>query len=95
MKKEQLEAIVKDCRRKGEQFSRYSEEKGGFYDRLADQIEANFDIYLDDDYETEEDVIEDAKATIEEFDGMVDIMFDRDEDFNDEDDGIGGFLSHF
>ena len=60
---------------------------------MAEYIEDNLDRYLDEFYETEEDVISDVKEVFDASEYILDIMFDHDEDFNDDDDGIGSFLS--
>ena len=56
--------------------SSYGEEKYAYYDRLAGQIEESFDEYLDDFYETEEDIVNDIKEQFADVDG--------DYDFNEE-----------
>jgi hypothetical protein len=93
MEREQIEAIIKKYRRKSEQELRYGEEKCALFDRVADDIEDNIELYLDDDYETEEEIIDDVKEAFAEVDDMLDTMFHRDDDFNDDDDGIGSFLT--
>lgn len=62
-------------------------------DDYADYIEENIGDYLYDNFETEKDVIDDIKESYPDGDDILDMMFDRDEDFNDDDDGIGSILS--
>jgi len=78
MKKEDLENLILKYRRKSQQFRRYSEEKCYFFEDIADDIETNFEIYLDDFYETEEDVLEGVQMDIDARDASW--MFDGDED---------------
>ena len=93
MDKEKLEKIIKKYNKLGNRYEPYDEEKGRYYNDVAEYIEDNLDKYLDEFYETEEDVISDVKEVFDASDYMLDIMFHRDEDFNDDDDGIGSFLS--
>ena len=78
MKKEDLENLILKYRRKSQQFRRYSEEKCYYFEDIADDIEANLEIYLDDFYETEEDILEGVQMNLDARDGSW--MFDRDED---------------
>ena len=93
MEKEELEKIIKKYNKLGYRYDPHDEEKGRYYCDVAEYIEDNLDRYLDEFYETEEDVISDVKEVFDASEYMLDIMFHRDEDFNDEDDGIGSFLS--
>lgn len=53
-----MEAIIEKYRRKSEQELRYGDEKCYYFETVADDIETNFIIYLDDSFETEEDILE-------------------------------------
>ena len=77
MDRKQVEELIEKYRRMGTQELKYGEEKCAYYDRLAGQIEESFDEYLDDFYETEEDIIDSIN---EQF---ADV--DRDYNFDEED----------
>lgn len=76
MERVQLNELIEKYRKMSTQELKYGEEKCAYYDRLAGQIEESFDEYLDDFYETEEDIVNDIK---EQF---ADV--DSDYDFNEE-----------
>ena len=78
MKKEDLENLISKYRRQSQQFRRYSEEKCYYFESVADDIETNFEIYLDDFYETEENILEGVQMDIDA--GDASWMFDGDED---------------
>lgn len=75
MKKEQIEAIIEKYRRKSEQELRYGDEKCYYFETSADDIETNFSIYLDDSFETEEDILEGVQMNIDANDDSW--MFDE------------------
>lgn len=77
MDRKQIDELIEKYRKKSTQELKYGEEKCAYYDRLAGQIEESFDEYLDDFYETEEDVIDSIN---EQF---ADV--DRDYNFDEED----------
>lgn len=93
MEKEQIQKIIEKYRRKSMQFRRYSDEKCAFFERVADDIEDNINIFMDDEWETEEEILDNVKEAFDEVDDGS-WMFDGGGDFNDDDDGIGSFLSH-
>ena len=76
MERHQIDALIEKYRQKSNQELKYGEEKCAYFDRVAGQIEDSFDEYLDDFYETEEDIINDIK---EQF-GEVDCEYDFDEE---------------
>ncbi|MBR1716830.1 MAG: hypothetical protein IJ718_04315 [Paludibacteraceae bacterium] len=76
MDRKQINELIEKYRKKSTQELKYGEEKCAYYDRLAGQIEESFDEFLDDFYETEEDIIDSIN---EQF---ADV--DRDYDFNEE-----------
>jgi hypothetical protein len=55
----------------------YGEEKCAYFDRVAGQIEESFDEFLDDFYETEEDIIDSINEQFADVDGFCD--FDEEE----------------
>ena len=77
MERKQIEELIEKYRRMGTQELKYGEEKCAFFDRVADQLEESFGEYLDDDFQTEEDIINDIKEQFAEVDG--------DYDFDEED----------
>ncbi len=76
MERHQIDALIEKYRKKSNQELKYGEEKCAYFDRVAGQIEDSFDEYLDDFYETEDDIINDIK---EQF-GEVDCEYDFDEE---------------
>ena len=86
MTNEELEKIIKKYQRKSQQSERYSEEKCAEFDRIAGQIELNINDYLDDDdYETEEDVINNVREIFEFEDNFLDAEDWENIDLNDDD----------
>lgn len=78
MEKEQIQKIIEKYRRKSMQFRRYSDEKCAFFERVADDIEDNINIFMDDDWETEEEILDNVKEAFDE----VDNYYDDKDDFN-------------
>ena len=76
MERVQLNELIEKYRKMSTLELKYGEEKCAYYDRLAGQIEESFDEYLDDFYETEEDIVNDIKEQFADVDG--------DYDFNEE-----------
>lgn len=76
MNRKQIDELIEKYRKMSTQELKYGEEKCAYYDRLAGQIEESLDEYLDDFYESEEDIINDLKEQFAEV--------DRDYDFNEE-----------
>lgn len=72
MEKEQIQKIIEKYRRKSTQFRRYSDEKCAFFERVADDIEDNIHIFIDNFYETEDDILEDVKESFTEVDDFFD-----------------------
>ncbi len=77
MERQQINELIEKYRKMSTQELKYGEEKCAYYDRLAGQIEESFDEFLDDFYETEEDIIDSIN---EQF---ADV--DRDYNFDEED----------
>ena len=72
MEREQIESIIEKYKRKSSQERRYGPDKCFFFERVADQIEDNIDEYLDDSYETEDDILFNVKEVIMEIDDIYD-----------------------
>lgn len=72
MERKQIDELIEKYRKLSTQELKYGEEKCAYYDRLAGQIEDSFDEYLDDFYETEEDIINDIKESFYEVDDSYD-----------------------
>ena len=77
MDKKELIELIDSYRKKSQNELRFGEKKCRFYDRLAGQIEESFDEYLDDFYETEEDIINSINEQFAEADCFYD--FDEEE----------------
>ena len=75
MERKQIHELIEKYRKMSDQEPVYGEEKCAYFDRVAGQIEESFDEYLDDFYETEEDIID----SINEQFGEVDRDFDEEE----------------
>ena len=76
MDRKQIDKIINSYRAKSQNELKYGEEKCAYFERLAGQIEESIDEYLDDFYETEEDIVNDIKEQFADVDG--------DYDFNEE-----------
>ena len=72
MKKENIETIIEKFKRMSGQERKYGANKCAFFERVAGQIEDNIDIYEDDYYETEEDIIDDVKESFAQVDDFYD-----------------------
>lgn len=72
MKKENIETIIEKIKKMSGQERKYGADKCAFYERVAGQIEDNIDIYEDDYYETEEDIIDDVKESFVQVDDFYD-----------------------
>ena len=76
MEREQIEEIIGKYQRKSSQERRYGPDKCHFFEQVADFIEDNIDEYLDDSYETEDEILFNVKEVFME----VDDYFYDDED---------------
>lgn len=63
MEKEQVLAIVEKYRNKSQDYSTYGANQCALFEQYADIIEENIDIFIEDDYATEQDIVEFAKET--------------------------------
>ena len=72
MEREQIEEIIGKYQRKSSQECRYGPDKCDFFEQVADFIEDNIDEYLDDSYETEEDILFNVKEVFLESDDFYD-----------------------
>ena len=74
MTKEEIQEIVAKYRRMSNQELEYGEEKCALFERIADQLEADIDLYVDDDcFQSEKEIIDD----------IVELFDDYDKYFND------------
>ena len=90
MNRIEIETIIAKYRRFSNMLSsEHDEEDAHNVDHLADYLEENIEIFEDDSYETEEDILEDYKEIMEEFGMQWDIMFP----IGDEDDSITDYLT--
>ena len=72
MEKEKIETIIEKFKRMSGQERKYGADKCAFFERVAGQIEDNIDIYEDDYYETEEDIIDDVRESFAQVDDFYD-----------------------
>lgn len=72
MDKKELIELIEKYRRMGTQELKYGEEKCAFFDRVADQIKDSIEEYVDDDFLTEEDIIDSIKEVFDEDDNYYD-----------------------
>ena len=72
MDKKELIELIEKYRRMGTQELKYGEEKCAFFDRVADQIKDSIEEYVDDDFLTEEDLIDSIKEVFDEDDNYYD-----------------------
>lgn len=72
MNKQEIEKIVKNFIDKSQQYGKYREDEIAYYRRVAEQIEVNIEMYEDDCYETEEDIIYDVEKTFAQVDNLYD-----------------------
>lgn len=68
MEREQIEEIIEKYQRKSSQEHRYGADKCNFFEQVADFIEDNIDEYLDDSYETEDEILFNVKEVFLESD---------------------------
>lgn len=72
MERKQIEELIEKYRRMGTQELKYGEEKCAFFDRVAEQIKDSIEEYVDDDFLTEEDIIDSVKEVFDEDDNYYD-----------------------
>ena len=72
MEREQIEEIIAKYQRKSSQERRYGPDKCHFFEQVADFIEDNIDEYLDDSYETEDEILFNVKEVFLESDDFYD-----------------------
>jgi hypothetical protein len=72
MERKQIDELIEKYRRMGTQELKYGEEKCAFFDRIADQIKDSIEEYVDDDFLTEEDIIDSVKEVFDEDDNYYD-----------------------
>jgi hypothetical protein len=76
MTKEEIQEIVAKYRRMSDQELKYGADKCAMFDRIADQLEQDIDLYVNDDYfQSEKEIIDD----------IVELFDDYDKYFNNDD----------
>lgn len=74
MTNEEIQEIVAKYRQMSNQELEYGDEKCALFERIADQLEADIDLYVDDDcFQSEKEIIDD----------IVELFDDYDKYFND------------
>lgn len=90
MRKEKIQSIATKYRKLATSRYIYNEEEANNYERFADFIEDNSYLYLEDDnYETEQDLLDDFNEAEAEIDAQWDSMFPESND----DDSITDYLT--
>ena len=70
---EEIQEIVAKYRRKSGQELKYGADKCALFDRIADQLEQDIDLYVDDDfYQSEKEIIDDIVELLDEYDRFFD-----------------------
>jgi flagellin-specific chaperone FliS len=73
MTKEDIEAIIEKYRKMSENERSYGEEKCLLFEYIADQIQVHtYDFIDNENYESEEDVIDTIKVILDSQDGILD-----------------------
>lgn len=72
MDREQLEEIITKYQRMSSQERRYGPDKCDFFEQVADFIEDNIDEYLDDSYESEDEILFNVKEVFQEVNDFYD-----------------------
>ena len=81
MTKEEIQEVVAKYRRMSDQELKYGADKCALFDRIADQLEQDIDLYVDDDrFQTEKEIIDDIVELFDEYDSLF-----GDEDWQNED----------
>ena len=74
MTKEEIQEIIAKYRRKSDQELKYGADKCAMFDRIADQLEQDIDMYIDDDYfPSEKEIIDDIVELFDEYDRNFDV----------------------
>ena len=81
MTKEEIQEIGAKYRRMSDQELKYGADKCALFDRIADQLEQDIDLYVEDEcFQTEKEIIDDIVELFDEYDS-----FYGDEDWQNED----------
>ena len=74
MTEEEIQEIIAKYRRKSDQELKYGADKCAMFDRIADQLEQDIDMYIDDDYfPSEKEIIDDIVELFDEYDRNFDV----------------------
>lgn len=69
MTKDEILGIIAKYRRMSNQELKYGADKCALFDRIADQLEDDIEMYVDDDYfQSEREIIEDITGLFDEYD---------------------------
>lgn len=73
MTKEEIQEIVAKYRRMSDQELKYGADKCALFDRIADQLEHDIDLYVDDDYfQSEKEIVDEIIELFNECDSYFD-----------------------
>lgn len=82
MTKDELLEVVAKYRRMSDKEMKYGADKCALFDRIADQLEDDIEMYVDDDrFQSEREIIEDILELFDDYDSFLD---DEEESENDE-----------
>ena len=69
MTNEEIQEIVAKYRQMSHQELEYGEEKCALYERIADQLEQDIDLYVDDEcFQSEKEIIDDIIELFDDYD---------------------------
>ena len=73
MTKEEIQEIVAKYRQMSDQELKYGPDKCAMFDRIADQLEQDIDLYVDDDcFQSEKEIVDDIIDLFDEYDSFFD-----------------------
>ena len=73
MTKDELLEVVAKYSRMSDKEMKYGADKCALFDRIADQLEDDIEMYVDDDYfQSEREIIEDIMESFDEMDNFFD-----------------------
>ena len=69
MTQEEIQEIIAKYRRMSNQEVKYGADKCALFDRIADQLEQDIDLYVDDEcFQSEKEIIDDICELFDEYD---------------------------
>ena len=72
MTKEEIHEIIAKYRRMSDQELKYGEEKCALFERIADQLEQDIALYVDDDcFQSEKEIVDDILELFDDYDKYI------------------------